>query len=307
MPFAISTHWNAGRHDRGEEMLDEILVLGIDRVELGYNLHAYHVPGVRRYVADGTIRVTSVHNYCPVPVKAAVGHPELYTLADPRESVRNDAVEHTTATIRFAAEVGATVVVMHGGNVRMRAYHRKLQHLYRAHKRWTDRYERLKYKASLAREKKARRELDYLYRGLERLLPVLDQANMLLALENLPHLEAMPNELELPPLLRAFAGSRIRCWHDTGHGQIREQLGYANHLASFEQNLDRLAGMHVHDVRPPLQDHAMPPDGQVDFQAFAGAVAAHPDLPLVLEPAPGLPPDQLVRGLNYLRRAWTAS
>ena len=40
--FAISTHWNASRHKTGEGIVDEILELGIRRLELGYDLRSQH-------------------------------------------------------------------------------------------------------------------------------------------------------------------------------------------------------------------------------------------------------------------------
>ena len=38
MRFNLSTRWNAHRHTDGEAMLTEILDLGFDGAELGYNL-----------------------------------------------------------------------------------------------------------------------------------------------------------------------------------------------------------------------------------------------------------------------------
>ena len=57
IPLAISTRWNAGRHRTGEAMLAEILALGLDRVDLGYDLRAELIPGVKAMVASGAVRV----------------------------------------------------------------------------------------------------------------------------------------------------------------------------------------------------------------------------------------------------------
>ena len=81
IPLAISTRWNAGRHASGEAMLEEVLALGLDRAELGYDLRAELIPGVKAMVAAKAIRIDSVHNFCPVPIGAPRPHPELYTPA----------------------------------------------------------------------------------------------------------------------------------------------------------------------------------------------------------------------------------
>ena len=62
---------------------------------------------------------------------------------------------------------------------------------------------------------------------------------------------------------------------------------------------DRIGGMHLHDVRPPLEDHNMPPGGLVDFRLLAPFVAT--GIPLVFEPRRGLPAAEIARALDFLR------
>lgn len=302
MIFSLSTHWNAGRHDNGEAMLEEILGLGFTHVELGYNLHDYHLPGVRRLVASGAVRITSLHNYCPVPPNISVGHPELYTLADPKEKIRQSAVTHTAATLRLAAELGASVVVMHCGNVRMRSYTPRLRALCGKRQRYTDKYERLKLKAILVREKRVSPQLDYLLAGLDQLVPLAASLKLRLGLENLPSWEAIPSETEIAGILRRFGTDHLCYWHDTGHGQLREDLGFSNHLETVRRHLPLIGGMHVHDVRPPLEDHHMPPGGKVVFAGLAEAAAL--PIPLVLEPSLSIPAESVVAGWRYLQQVW---
>ena len=49
-------------------MIEEILSMGFDRVELGYDLRMDLVPGARNMIKEGLIKVDSVHNFCPVPI-----------------------------------------------------------------------------------------------------------------------------------------------------------------------------------------------------------------------------------------------
>lgn len=306
MQLAISTHWNAARHTSGEAMIEEILGLGLQRVELGYNLRMDLVPGVQRMVSEGAVRVDSLHNYCPVPMGVPQGHPELFTFADPDDRVRAKAVEHTLRTVRFAAEIGAGVVVLHAGNVRMRNLSSKLCDLIRAEKQYTPRYDRIRWKMEHRRERRVRKQLPYLYACLEKILPVLEETHVALAIENLPTWEAIPTEVELLDLMRHFNTPRIRCWYDIGHGQIRENMGMINQDRWLEKLTPYLAGMHIHDVLPPAQDHVLPAAGQVDFTRFL-VWAQRSEILKVLEPSRQIPAEALPLGIEALRKAWGSS
>lgn len=302
MNFALSTHWNAARHTRGEALIEEILQLGFRHVELGYDLRMELVPGVQDMVRRGAVKVDSLHNFCPVPIGAPRGHPELYTLASPDERERQSAVQHTIRTLRFAAEVGARVVVTHAGNVDMPMMSTQLFELCIAGEQYTPRFEKVKLKMQTAREKKAPRQLEYLYRGLEALLPVLQETRVVLGIENLPTWEAFPTEVELEGILRRFNSPHIRYWHDIGHGQIRENIGLINHERWLERLQPYLAGMHVHDVAPPATDHVMPPHGHIDFPRFQRFATS--DIVKVIEPSSRTPAEEVAGGLAFLKECW---
>ena len=229
MIFALTTRWNAGRHARGEDMIEEILDMGFTHVELGYDTRIDLVPGVRHMIEQGAVQVNSVHNFCPVPMGAPRGHPEIFTFASADRRVRELAVTHTAQTIRFAAEIGARVVVTHCGNIDMPRYTEQLVALAEANEQYSPRYEKLKLKLQVTRDKKARKQLPYLYEALEQLLPVLQENNIRLAMENLPTWEAVPTEVELETLLQHMQTPHVGYWHDMGHGQIRENVGLINH------------------------------------------------------------------------------
>ena len=283
-------------------MVEEILGLGVKSVELGYDLTADLVPGVMHMVEQGAVKVASVHNFCPVPVGAPYGHPELFQLTSTDKSARESAVRHTTRTIEFAAELGAGVVVVHAGNVDMKRFTPRLISLIMQGKLYGRQFEKTKIKLLIQRDKKVRKHLDHLYAALEELLPKLEQCNVQLALENLPSWESIPTESEMEQIGRHFDSPLIRYWHDIGHGQIRQNLGLTTHIRWLEKLSSMLAGMHIHDVIPPDVDHLMPPDGSVHFDAFTTFAAL--SVPLVFEPAPGMPAPQLKEGIQIVREAW---
>ena len=302
IPLSISTRWNASRHASGEAMLEEILALGLGIAELGYDLRAELIPGVKAMVAARAIRIDSVHNFCPVPVGAPRPHPELYTPASPDRREREYAVTHISRTLRFAAEMGARVVVCHSGNVDMPKYSFDLVRMAARGEQFGEPYENLKLKAQITRDKKAPKQIDFLSESLEKLIPVVKETGVKLALENLPTWEAIPSELESEKLMKRFHADGIRLWWDIGHAQIRENLGFINASRWLRRLAPHVAGMHVHDVEPPGQDHLMPPRGKVDFPALAEV--ARTDMVRVLEPAPDTETAQIVRAIEYLRATW---
>lgn len=306
MIIALSTRWNAGRHTDGEAMLEEIRGMGFDHVELGYDLRMDLVLGVQKMVREKMIGVHSVHNYCPVPVGAPQGHPELYTLASTDPKIREGAVLHTMKTARFAADLGARVVIVHAGNVEMERFSNELCGLYEKGEAFGPRYEKVKMKLQVVREKKVRKQMEYLRAGLDRLLPMVAETGVRIALENLPTWEAIPTEFEMETLCRDYAAHGLAYWHDIGHAQIRQNLGFISQERWLERLAPYLAGMHIHDVIPPAGDHRMPPvPNGVDFPRLKSI--ANRDIIRVIEAAPQTPKEKIVEALSFLRQAWESA
>ena len=78
MQLAFSTCWNSSRHVRGDEMLDEIFSLGFDRVELSHGIRQTLREGIERFLADHPMTVTSLHNFCPLPIEVQGSAPDCY-------------------------------------------------------------------------------------------------------------------------------------------------------------------------------------------------------------------------------------
>ena len=83
----------------------------------------------------------------------------------------------------------------------------------------------------------------------------------------------MPVVEEAEELLDAFPSPMLGYWHDTGHAQRLDALGYYPHRRWLERLGDRLVGMHLHDCRG-LRDHLIPGRGTVDFAAVVSYLRA---------------------------------
>ena len=301
MIFSITTRWNARRHETGETMVEELLTLGFDHIEVGFDLTPNLVPGLCAMVKAGRVKADSVHSYCPLP-PIPFPSPEPFTPAATDPNVRANAIHYLENTIRFAAEIDAKVVVVHAGNVEMKLLTPELIALTAAGRQYDETYEKTRMKLILAREKAVAKQLPFLYAAIEKLLPLLEQTKRVLALELLPTWEAIPTEVEMEKLLVHFNSPWLRYWHDMGHGQIRENLGLSSHARWLKRLRPWLAGMHVHDVRPPATDHVMPPGGTVKFELFREI--AQDDIIRVLEPSQAVPAEDVVAGLKLIRNSW---
>ncbi|MEI6971776.1 MAG: TIM barrel protein [bacterium] len=302
MILSVSTRWNAHRHSSGEAMIGEIIDLGCRNVELGYDLHVRLLEGVSKMTQSGDVSITSAHAYCPLPPTAPYASPELFTLADPSRAVRSLAIRHLGDTIMLASEMGIPIVVTHAGNVQMRHLSRDLMTLACKGQQFTPKYDSIKDRLLAERQRKAPPQIQHLYESIEQLMPVLQQANVTLALENLPTWESIPTESEMEKLLCHFNSPFLKYWHDIGHAQIRENLGFIGHVVWLEKLQPFLAGMHVHDVLKPAHDHLMPPAGSIDFKVFRPFVSS--PIPTVLEPYPDSTPDDVRGALKALAVLW---
>ena len=115
MKIALSTNWCNSRLEDGGAIVDEALSLGFDALELGFRTTELQAAGIKARL--GEMPVGSVHAFCPVPISAPSGHPELFTLASFDAGARALARAHVAKNVRFAAEVGADAVVLHAGRV----------------------------------------------------------------------------------------------------------------------------------------------------------------------------------------------
>jgi len=103
-------------------------------------------------------------------------------------------------------------------------------------------------------------------------------------------------------LLKHYDSPLIGYWHDIGHGQIRQNLGFISYPLWLNRLAGWLRGLHIHDVAPPARDHLMPPRGNVDFTGFITHLKS--DMALVLEPAPQTPEADIREGARVIREAW---
>jgi len=91
-------------------------------------------------------------------------------------------------------------------------------------------------------------------------------------------------------------------WHDTGHAQIKENLGFINHAMHLAGMAEHLAGFHIHDVQFPTRDHCPPGTGCVDFAKLAPLVKPHHIK--VFEFSPSMSVENARLGIEHIKNLW---
>jgi sugar phosphate isomerase/epimerase len=263
--ISFSTCWNSGRHTDGAEMLREIVDLGFDKVELGHGIRISLMPGIQEMYDAGKIKLSSLHNFCPLPVEVLGASPDCYQFSSTYPRERERAVKQTLQTIDFAERLGAPFVVMHLGGLPMSSITDSLIKLTKNGKLFSRVYVRRKVRAVQKRESVAPACLERVKDCLRRIIDYAASKNIKLGLEGRRGYEEIPSERELPALLDEMNSPLLGYWHDFGHIQIKENLAFVDHAEWLREIAPRTFGCHVQDCLWPDRDHQPPFAGDIDL------------------------------------------
>jgi sugar phosphate isomerase/epimerase len=300
--YSFSTCWNSHRHTDGREMLREIRDLGFEYAELSHGIRISLVPGILEAVDAGEIKISTLHNFCPLPLGVNHAAPNLYEFSDERSRQRELAVKHTLKTFDLAGRVKASLIVLHLGSIEMKDYTGKLCEMLERGEKNSPKYEKLCAEISKVRDAKKEKFFEHTKETLCIILPEAEKRGLKLGCENRQALEEIPVESDFQFMFREISSPNLCYWHDCGHAQIKENLGFIHHVLHLESLRDRLAGFHVHDVQFPARDHAAPGTGTVDFAALKPSVK--PEHIKVFELSPSLPPEAVRSGIAHVKAIW---
>jgi sugar phosphate isomerase/epimerase len=300
--YSLSSCWNSHRHTDGRAMLREIRDLGFDYAELSHGIRISLLPGIFEAVDAGEIKISSLHNFCPLPMGVDRAAPNIYKFSSDDRRERDSAFKHTVRTLDTAVRVKAPLVVLHTGAVDMKDYTDKLLDLVGEGKRDTPKYEKLCTEVMEKREAKKER---FMQNAIEMINRIVDEAKprgLKLGIENREALEEIPFESDFDFFLKELRDPTVVYWHDTGHAQIKENLGFISHRMHLESMRERLYGFHVHDVEFPGRDHRAPGMGTIDWPSLQPLVT-----PLhlkVFEFSPSIAPKEIEVGVQLHKSVW---
>ena len=283
-------------------MLEEIRSLGFEYAELSHGIRISLLPGIIDAVDAGVIKISTLHNFCPLPMGIDRPAPNVFQFSAENQRERDNAYRHSLVTLDTAARLGAKLVVLHMGSIDMKDYTDKLVDLISEGKKETPKYEKLCEEASLKREEKKEAYVARAHEMLSRLVPEARQLGLKLGVENREALEEIPLESDLGFFFKEFSDPTVCYWHDTGHAQIKENLGFIHHVLHLESFADRLAGFHIHDVEFPGRDHRAPGTGCVNFASLQPFV--RPEHIKVFELSPSVPLEAAQKGIAHIKQLW---
>lgn len=293
--ISCSTCWNSSRHTDGAAMIQEIIDLGFDTVELGHGTRLPLVEGILKMHEAGKIKVSSLHNFCPLPPEIPRASPDCYQFSSDRPGERDRAIRNTYKTIDFAKRLGAKFVVIHLGSVPIGDYTDRLVRMAEVGMRMSKGYAQLKLEAVKKRE--ATQEAPYrrMLEALKHIYHYAGEKGIRLGIESRHSYEEMPSEREMLAVLDQFPAPTAGYWHDFGHVQVKHNLGFLDHVEWMQKVAPRLIGCHLHDTKWPGRDHMAPFTGDVEYDKLIPLLP--PNMLFVFEMSPRRTREEIITAL----------
>ena len=142
---------------------------------------------------------------------------------------RERAVTQTLQSIDLAGQLSASFIVLHLGQVNMNPITERLIAMTKAGGYLSREYVRMKISAVKEREKIVPECLQRVKNCLHRIVEHAAAKDIRIGLEARRDYEQIPTERELAELLEEMNSPHLGYWHDFGHSQIKENLGFLDH------------------------------------------------------------------------------
>ncbi|MGQ9545783.1 MAG: sugar phosphate isomerase/epimerase family protein [Dehalococcoidia bacterium] len=267
LEVSLSTMWAKGRFGSMVEFVAKARELGFTHIEA----NTYVSPRMFAELLKTGVPFSSIHSPCPAVSSYRGISISSLSLSSLNESERTEAVDFAKKTIDLAAEVRAKAIVLHMGEVPIDLSLR--DKLYKQHQAaYPETNERNEVKEELVRQR-ASRAAPYLNAAKESLRELCEysaQKGIMLGLETRFHVNEIPNIDEMAKLLQLVGAPRSLAgyWHDVGHAEVQQQLGFASHEEWLSRFHDRMIGIHLHDILG-ISDHHIPGTGRVNWDMIA--------------------------------------
>lgn len=264
MEPSLSTMWIQQRFDNLSDFFAAGKALGFEQFELGHTVR----PEMLRGVQSGQQTISSIHAPCP-----ANPGPWDY-LASQDKGNRKQAVAQVKDTITLAQKLKAPIVILHMGKVAIDpSLERRLRDLYNEGRKGTQEYEDVKWRLTEDRARVQAQNLAAAARSLKELSQYAKATDIRLGLENRYYYYEIPNVEEMSALLASSDTATVFYWHDTGHAQNLENLGFTQHEEWLKTFASRMVGVHLHDI-VGLQDHRVAGGGEMNWPMIASHLPA---------------------------------
>jgi sugar phosphate isomerase/epimerase len=257
--------WAKDRFSRMAEFVAKARELGFTHIEANTTIS----PLMLSELLKTAVPISSIHSPCPAALSSRGIPVSSLSSSSLDESERIEAVSFIKKTIDLAANVNARAIVLHMGEVPVDL---SLQDsLYKLTDRGyaqTKEYSQAKDKLVYQRASQAHPYLDAARKSLQELGEYSRQKGIMLGLETRFHPNEIPNMDEMAELLSEVSGNLVGYWHDVGHAEVQQQLGFSLHEEWLSRFKDRMIGIHLHDIHG-VSDHQAPGKGNMNWEMVA--------------------------------------
>jgi sugar phosphate isomerase/epimerase len=298
--LALSSYWKREHW----ESIGDFFRAGAD---LGFR--TFEVSGLRRdtfydEIRPGQLDIVSFHSPAP-PRRGAsgvMGNREMREADILLTSLNRERRKHAVAIaqhcVDVANEYGAHVVVLHVGQTDADpTLASRLAHLFLGGEISSPEANAIRSRLLVQRSHQHEERMAALRRSLDDLAICASAKGVRLGVENRPICE-MPNFDEVQQIMAWYADDTVGYWHDTGHAQVQEAIGFTPHADWLRAFGHRLVGLHLHDA-VGLEVHRAPGAGSVDWAGLASFVQAQ--VPHVVEVDHTVSDKALIAGVRYLQ------
>ncbi len=257
--------WAKDRFSHMAEFAAKLRELGFTHVEPNRAVS----PRMLAELLKTGIPVSSIHSPCPTVLSSKGTDVDRLSLSSLDVSERVESVSFAKKTIDLAANVNARAIVLHMGEIPVDlSLQDRLHKLHDAGHAQTKEYLQVKERLVHQRASLAQSYVDAAKRSLQDLGRYSRQKGIMLGLETRFHFNEIPSMGETAELLSEVPKQLVGYWHDTGHAEVQQQLGFACHEEWLSRFRDRIVGIHLHDIRG-ISDHHAPGKGNMNWEMIA--------------------------------------
>ncbi|RLC48306.1 MAG: hypothetical protein DRH57_02450 [Candidatus Cloacimonadota bacterium] len=201
--------------------------------------------------------IVSIHN--PIDMLEVSNDSYCDNISSEEKTKRELAIKRTLNTIELAENLDVQNIVLHAGSIlpKKKDWQKKLLQandslLLNSAKEW--------------RKKNKEPFFSNLLFSMEQILKYDFRVNISIECRN--YFYEFPNPEELQKIFNEFADERLKYWHDFGHSEMQQRMGFYTHIDMLRNFKDKLSGVHIHDFHPDKLDHIAIGDGEIDFQSL---------------------------------------
>ena len=276
--ISLSTSFLQSRYPTdGYAMLCRAAELGYEYVELGHSTPITSLEGIFKALNEGVVKVSSLHNFCPVPPFASGAVPNLFSPSTKIKIESQQWIRHTLNTLELAKQTQAKAIVSHSGALSYFLFRPDAKISKLLEDKDLSNFEEEDIEFAKVRDKFLKKtthraitkDYNFLLKNLKTIEEHLKKSNVFMGIENREGISELPLDWTFSALFEKIGNSpTIKVWHDLGHSKIKEIKHLYKQQQLIEDTYDKIAGWHIHDCTNAGKDHLALGEGCINFESL---------------------------------------